>query len=42
MLLCKFQNAPPAVVKAAFDTCFTFIIQITLESDDHGEMQVIA
>ncbi|KAM0908837.1 hypothetical protein ACQ4PT_015180 [Festuca glaucescens] len=33
------ENAPATVVKAVFDTCFTFIIQITLESDDHGEMQ---
>lgn len=40
MLLCKFQNAPAAVVKAVFDTCFTSTIQIVLESDDHGEMQV--
>jgi hypothetical protein len=33
------KNAPTTVVKAIFDTCFTSIIQIVLESDDHGEMQ---
>uniref|UniRef100_A0A0E0E0H2 Importin-9 central HEAT repeats domain-containing protein n=1 Tax=Oryza meridionalis TaxID=40149 RepID=A0A0E0E0H2_9ORYZ len=33
------ENAPTTVVKAIFDTCFTSIIQIVLESDDHGEMQ---
>ncbi|XP_047095488.1 importin-9-like [Lolium rigidum] len=39
LLAMILKNAPAAVVKAVFDTCFTFIIQITLESDDHGEMQ---
>jgi len=42
MLLCIFQNAPAAVVKAVFDTCFVSTVQIVLESDDHGEMQVHA
>ena len=42
MLLCTFQNAPAAVVKAVFDTCFVSTVQIVLESDDHGEMQVHA
>ncbi|KAM0908834.1 hypothetical protein ACQ4PT_015180 [Festuca glaucescens] len=39
LLAMILKNAPATVVKAVFDTCFTFIIQITLESDDHGEMQ---
>uniref|UniRef100_A0ACD6AEW2 Uncharacterized protein n=1 Tax=Avena sativa TaxID=4498 RepID=A0ACD6AEW2_AVESA len=39
LLTMILKNAPAAVVKAVFDTCFTFIIQITLESDDHAEMQ---
>ncbi|CAM0914131.1 unnamed protein product [Alopecurus aequalis] len=39
LLAMILKNAPAAVVKAVFDMCFTFIIQITLESDDHGEMQ---
>jgi hypothetical protein len=42
MLLCTFQNAPAAVVKAVFDKCFVSTVQIVLESDDHGEMQVHA
>lgn len=33
------KNAPVAVVKAVFDTCFVSTVQIVLESDDHGEMQ---
>jgi len=42
ILLCIFQNAPTVVVKAVFDTCFVSIVQIVLESEDHGEMQVHA
>lgn len=38
--LINFQNAPADVVKAVFETCFNTTIQIILESDDHGEMQV--
>jgi len=33
------KNAPTVVVKAVFDTCFVSIVQIVLESEDHGEMQ---
>ncbi|KAF0904147.1 hypothetical protein E2562_032418 [Oryza meyeriana var. granulata] len=39
LLTMILKNAPTAVVKVVFDTCFTSIIQIVLESDDHGEMQ---
>uniref|UniRef100_A0A0E0LAC8 Importin N-terminal domain-containing protein n=1 Tax=Oryza punctata TaxID=4537 RepID=A0A0E0LAC8_ORYPU len=39
LLTMILKNAPTTVVKAIFDTCFTSIIQIVLESDDHGEMQ---
>uniref|UniRef100_A0A453RBQ5 Importin N-terminal domain-containing protein n=1 Tax=Aegilops tauschii subsp. strangulata TaxID=200361 RepID=A0A453RBQ5_AEGTS len=39
LLTMILKNAPAAVVKAVFDTCFTSTIQIVLESDDHGEMQ---
>ena len=42
ILLCIFQNAPTVVVKAVFDTCFVSIVQIVLESEDHGEMHVHA
>jgi len=42
ILLCMFQNAPTVVVKAVFDTCFVSTVQIVLESEDHGEMQVRA
>ncbi|KAG8075997.1 hypothetical protein GUJ93_ZPchr0006g45271 [Zizania palustris] len=39
LLTMILKNAPTIVVKVVFDTCFTSIIQIVLESDDHGEMQ---
>lgn len=44
-LLCddigKFQNAPIDVVKVVYDVCFVPVIQIILQSNDHGELQVI-
>lgn len=39
LLTMVLKNAPVAVVKAVFDTCFVSTVQIVLESDDHGEMQ---
>jgi hypothetical protein len=42
MLLYISQDAPTVVVKAVFDTCFVSTVQIVLQSDDHGEMQVHA
>ena len=36
------QNAPSDVVKVVYDVCFDPIIRIVLQSDDHGEMQVIS
>ncbi|XP_066375650.1 uncharacterized protein [Miscanthus floridulus] len=39
LLTMVLKNAPAAVVKAVFDTCFVSTVQIVLESDDHGEMQ---
>ncbi|XP_020264447.1 importin-9 isoform X2 [Asparagus officinalis] len=33
------KSAPADVVKAVFDVCFNPVIQVILESDDHGEMQ---
>ncbi|KAL6838613.1 hypothetical protein ACP4OV_031570 [Aristida adscensionis] len=39
LLTMVLKNAPTAVVKAVFDTCFISTILIVLESDDHGEMQ---
>uniref|UniRef100_A0A0A9D749 Importin-9 central HEAT repeats domain-containing protein n=1 Tax=Arundo donax TaxID=35708 RepID=A0A0A9D749_ARUDO len=39
LLTMVLKNAPSAVVKAVFDTCFISTVLIVLESDDHGEMQ---
>ncbi|KAG2568297.1 hypothetical protein PVAP13_7NG307700 [Panicum virgatum] len=39
LLTMVLKNAPTVVVKAVFDTCFVSIVQIVLESEDHGEMQ---
>ncbi|WVZ81580.1 hypothetical protein U9M48_028936 [Paspalum notatum var. saurae] len=39
LLTMVLKNASTDVVKAVFDTCFVSIVQIVLESDDHGEMQ---
>ncbi|KAL6631269.1 hypothetical protein ACP70R_028119 [Stipagrostis hirtigluma subsp. patula] len=39
LLTMVLKNAPIAVVKAVFDTCFISTILIVLESEDHGEMQ---
>ncbi|KAL5725979.1 uridine/cytidine kinase [Ranunculus cassubicifolius] len=33
------KNAPIDIVKTVFDVCFTPVIQIILQSNDHGEMQ---
>lgn len=35
------QNSPTDVVKVVYDVCFDPVIRIVLQSDDHGEMQVI-
>ncbi|XP_021292945.1 importin-9 [Herrania umbratica] len=39
LLTMLLKNAPPDVVKAAYDVCFDAIIRIVLQSDDHSEMQ---
>lgn len=34
------QNAPIDVVKTIHEVCFHAVIRITLQSEDHGELQV--
>ncbi|KAF3792024.1 Importin-9 [Nymphaea thermarum] len=33
------NKAPSDVVKQAYDACFDLVVQITLQSEDHGEIQ---
>jgi len=34
------QNAPADVVKVMHDVCFSSVVGIILQSDDHSELQV--
>ncbi|CAN6448698.1 unnamed protein product [Victoria cruziana] len=39
LLTMLIKKAPSDVVKQAYDACFDLVVQITLQSEDHGEIQ---